>query len=298
MRIGVVGIGRMGAAIAARLLAQKHQVHVWNRTAGKTRELAAAGATVAVSPAALSGDCEAVISILTDAAAVESVYPSRQGLLTGDVKGKLFIEMSTVGPEAAIALAKKVRAKGAVFIECPVSGTVGPAREGKLFAFVGGDEKDVARARPVLDLLCRRVEHVGPVGAGARMKLAINLPLMVYWEVLGEALALCAPLKLDPARVMDIFMDTSGGPNVLKVRGPMIAKAIGGEEVKSVTFDVDLIRKDLRAMIEEGAANGFAFPVAERALECYDEASREGLGAADVTALLVRWARRAQEKLR
>jgi 3-hydroxyisobutyrate dehydrogenase len=296
MRIGIAGIGRMGAAIAERLLAQGHEVRVWNRTADKTRSVAAGGAKIVASPAALSGDCEVVISILTDAAAIDSVYLSRQGLLTGDVAAKLFIDMSTVRPDAAIALAKKVRAKGAVFVECPVGGTVGPAQEGKLFGFVGGDDGDVARARPVLDQLCRRVEHIGPVGAGSRMKLAINLPLMVYWEVLGEALALCAPLKLDPARIMDIFMDTSGGANVLKVRGPMIAKAMNGKEIKSVTFDVDLIRKDLRAMVEEGAAKGFAFPVAQRALECYDDASREGMGAADVTMLLVRWVRRAQEK--
>jgi 3-hydroxyisobutyrate dehydrogenase len=296
MKIGVVGIGRMGAAIAGRLLGKGHEVHVWNRTANKTRDLAAAGARVAASPAALSGDCEVVISMLTDAAAVDAVYPSRQGLLTGDVAGRLFIEMSTVRPESSIALAKKVRAKRAAFVECPVGGTVGPAKEGKLFGFVGGDDKDVARSRPVLDELCRRVEHVGPVGAGARMKLAINLPLMVYWEALGEALALCAPLKLDPARLMDIFSDTSGGANVLKVRGPLIAKAMNGEEIKSITFNVDLMRKDLSTMIEEGAANGFQLPVAQRALECYDVASREGMGAADGAMVPVRWALRAQQK--
>jgi len=90
---------------------------------------------------------------------------------------------------------------------------------------------------------------------------------LVYWEALGEAPRLCAPLKLDPARIMDIFMDTSGGANVLKVREPMIAKAMNGEEIKSVAFDVDLVRKDLRAIVEEGAAKGFAFPVAQRAGE-------------------------------
>lgn len=293
MKIGVMGIGRMGAAIAARLLGLKHEVHVWNRTAGKTRDLAAAGAKVAVSPAALSADCEVVISILTDAAAVDAVYASRQGLLTGNVAGKLFIEMSTVRPETSIALAKKVRAKGAAYVECPVGGTVGPAKEGKLFGFVGGDDQDVARARPLLDQLCRRVEHVGPVGAGTRMKLAINLPLMIYWEALGEALALCAPLKLDPARLMDIFMDTSGGANVLKVRGGLIAKAMGGEEIKPVTFDVNLMRKDMRTMIEEGAANGFELPVLQRALECYEDAAREGMGEADGAMVPVRWAQRA-----
>ena len=95
--------------------------------------------------------------------------------------GKLFIEMSTVRPEVEVALAEKVKLKKAAMIDCPVGGTTGPAREGKLFGFVGGEDADVARARPLLDQMCRRAEHVGPVGSGARMKLAINLPLFVYW---------------------------------------------------------------------------------------------------------------------
>src|SRR5207248_7927549 len=145
----------------------------------------------------------------------------------------------------------KVATRGAALIECPVGGTVGPAKEGKLFGFVGGAVSDVDRARPLLDELCRRVEHVGPVGAGASVKLAINLPLLVYYQALGEALSLCRPLGLDPARLMDIFADTSGGPNMLKPRGPVIAAALQGKETTPVTFDIDLIRKDLRTMIDE-----------------------------------------------
>ncbi len=135
------------------------------------------------------------------------------------MKGKLFIEMSTVRPETEQALAEKVRAKGAAIVECPVGGTTGPARDGKLFGFVGATDADFARAKPLLEQMCRRIEHVGPAGAGSRMKLAINLPLLVYWQAFGEALALVQPLKLDPKRVIDIFADTSGGPNVLKARG-------------------------------------------------------------------------------
>src|SRR5207244_4962280 len=123
----------------------------------------------------------------------------------------------------------------------------------KLFGFVGGDAGDVARAKPVFDELCRRVEHVGAVGAGASMKLAINLPLLVYYQALGEALSLCRSLDIDPARLIDIFADTSGGPNMLKVRGPALAATLQGKETTPVTFDVDLIRKDLRTMLEEAA---------------------------------------------
>lgn len=279
--------------MAGRLLSLGHEVSVWNRTAEKARPLAAAGAKVAATPAQLVAMAESIVSMLSDAAAVDAAFLGTDGLLTGAVAGKLFIEMSTVRPAVERALAAKVGAKGAAIVECPVGGTVGPARDGKLFGFVGGEPGAVARARPILEQLCRRVEHVGPIGAGASMKLAINLPLLVYWQALGEALALARPLGIDPARLMDIFADTSGGPNVLKVRGGTIAAALGGRDTGPVTFDIDLVRKDLRTMIEEAQALGCTLPVAERALECFDQAAREGLGAKDAVILPVRWAQRA-----
>ncbi len=285
MKIGMAGTGRMGAAIAQRLAGLGHDVKVWNRTADKARGL---GLEVADSATRLAEVSETLISILTDAAAVESVYGQ---LLAGNVNGKLFIEMSTVRPETERRLADKVRAKGAALIECPVGGTVGPAKDGKLFGFAGGEAADVARARPLLDQMCRRVEHVGPVGAGAAMKLAINLPLMVFWQAFGEALSLCEPLGIDPARLMDIFADTSGGPNVLKVRGPAIAAALAGKAPGAATFNVDSMRKDLRTMLEEARALGRELPVTQRALECFDRAARNGLGAADAATLPASWLR-------
>src|ERR1700730_4722499 len=112
--------------------------------------------------------------------------PRPGGLLSGPVDGRLFIEMSTVPPATEIALAAKVRGKCAAFVECPVGGTVGPARQGKLIGLMGAEEPDAVRARPLLEQLCRRLEHVGPVGAGAVMKLAIKTPLTIYWEGSGE----------------------------------------------------------------------------------------------------------------
>lgn len=292
MRVGIAGIGRMGAAIAARVMQVGHDVAVWNRSAGKTKPLVDAGATVAATPAALASRSEAVVTILTAADALDAVYRGPDGLLQGASAGTVFIEMSTVRPETARALARDVIARAAAFVECPVGGTTGPAREGKLFGFVGGEPADIARVRPLLEQMCRRIEHVGPVGAGAAMKLAINLPLLVYWQALSEALSLCQPLGLDPARLVDIFADTSGGPNMLKVRGPTIAKVLGGGNAGPVTFDVDSIRKDLRTMIEEARALGREVPMAARALECFDAAAATGLGASDATALLTHWLRR------
>jgi 3-hydroxyisobutyrate dehydrogenase len=293
LKIGIVGMGKMGSAIAARLAGLGHELTVWNRTAAKAQSAAPAGATVAATPRELANSVDTVISILTNAQAIDAAYAGEDGLLAGDIAGKLFIEMSTVRPGTEKALAAKIDAHGAALIDCPVGGTVGPARDGKLIGFVGGSPADVARARPLLDQLCRRVEHVGPIGSGASMKLAINLPLLVYWQALGEALVLCKPLGLDPARIMDIFADTSGGPNVLKVRGPAIAKALKGEDTGAITFDIDSIRKDLQTMIEEAQSLGGTLPVTARTLECFDEASRDGLGKGDATLLPVRWTKKA-----
>ena len=276
----------MGSAIAKRLLGLGHSVTVWNRTSARAQPLIEAGCKFAPSLSGLPAGTDAVITMLTDDAALDQVYGG--GLLAGAVGGKLFIDMSTVQPDKQIAIGAQVAAAGAVYVECPVGGTIGPALEGKLLGFVGGAAADVARARPLLDLLCRRVEHVGPFGAGATMKLAINLPLMVYWQTLGEALSLIAPLGLDPARVIDIFSETSGGPNMLKARGPNIAKALAGQTVP-LTVELATMRKDVRTMLGFGAANHLRLPLTEATLAAFDLAARQGLNQADCTQLPAWW---------
>ena len=211
--------------------------------------------------------------------------------MSGTVAGKLFIEMSTVRPEVQMALEQKVKQAGAALVESPVGGTTGPAREGELFGFVGGADADVARARPLLEQMCRRGEHCGPVGAGSRMKLAINLPLFVYWQALGEALLLCRSLDIDPERLISIFADTSGASNVIKMRGASVAAHLAGKDPGPVSFAVDLVCKDLRTMIAEARALGGALPAAETALKCFEEAARAGLGQKDQSVLPTHWAK-------
>jgi 3-hydroxyisobutyrate dehydrogenase len=294
MRIGVAGIGKMGACIAQRLIEVGHQVTVWNRSADKLKPVVDAGAAVAATPAALAQSCETVITILTDAAAIDAVYHGASGLLSGDVTGKLFIDMSTVQPQTEVALAAKVRSKGAAFVECPVGGSTGPARQGKLIGLMGAEPAEAARAKPIMDQLCRRLEHCGPVGSGSVMKLSINMPLMIYWQALGEALALCRPLGLDPARIMDLLSDTSGGPNVLKVRGAGVASMLRGGDSGPVTFDIDSAVKDIRTMLAQGKAQGIELPLVEKTLACYEETQRNVSGAAEVSAVSVYWAGRAK----
>jgi 3-hydroxyisobutyrate dehydrogenase len=293
MRVGVAGLGKMGAAIAARLIDVGHQVSVWNRSAEKTLPLIATGATAAKSPAELASASEIVITILTDAAAIDTVYNGPSGLLAGDVAGKLFIEMSTVQPGTAVTLAAKVRAKKAGHVECPVGGTVGPAREGKLLGLMGAEPADAERAKPLLTQMCRRLEHCGPVGAGSAVKLAVNLPLMVSWQSFGEAFALCRDVGFEPQRLLGLFTDISGTTNALKMRAPMLVAMLEGRDPGAVTFDIDVARKDLRTMLAEAKLRGVELPLVERTLDCFDEASRHGLGRQDGSALSAYWANRS-----
>jgi 3-hydroxyisobutyrate dehydrogenase len=288
MQIALAGTGKMGAAMVRRLMASGHTVTVWNRTAARAQPLLDEGATWAASPAALAASADIVLTMLIDEAALDEAYLGADGLLSGPVAGRLFIDMSTVSPAKPQQIGARVQAAGASFLECPVGGSVGPAKEGRLLGFVGGTAEDLARARPVLEALCRRIEHVGPLGAGATMKLTINLPLMVYWQTLSEALSLVQPLGLDPARVVDILADTSGGPNMLKLRGAAIAQALSGQ-AGPVSVDVATMRKDMRAMLAQGVALGTRLPLTETALRTFEQAAAQGLDAADCTELPVWW---------
>ena len=289
MHIGIAGTGKMGAAMAIRLQSRGHQVTVWNRTRERAQPLLQAGIGWAESPLALADATEAVISIVTNDQALDDVYLSDQGLFRSRKPQRLFIEMSTVAPAKQEAMAALARAAGVDYLECPVSGSVGPAREGKLMGFAGGEADVLARARPVLEGVCRRIEHVGPHGAGARMKLAINLPLMVYWQTLGEALSIIEPLGLDPQLVVELFSESSGGPNMLKVRGGMLTQALAREPSEQVTVQLAVMRKDVRSMLEQIQSMGRSAPLTEQTLQQFERAAAQGLDEADCTRYPVWW---------
>ena len=279
----------MGAAIAERLIEVGHEVHVWNRTAAKAAPLVKAGAKQATSPADLATKCEAVVTMLTNAKSLTDVYESANGLLSVDTKGKLFIDMSTVQPHDEEALAAKVKAKGAKFVECPVGGTVGPARAGQLLGVAGADKADYASAEPLLKQMCRRVDLIGPPGAGMSLKLALNLPLLVYYQALGEALLLTRHLGLDNKWLMEFLSETSGGPNVLKGRGPAIATALNGGDTGAVTFDIELVIKDLTTILDEAKRRGVTMPIVQKTLDIYEGAIKDGWAPKDASWLPAYW---------
>jgi len=289
MKIGIAGIGKMGQAIGGRLLGLGHTLHVWNRTEVRAQPLLSAGALWAANPQALAEQVDVVISLLTNEDAIESVYFGEHGLTRGPVAGKVFVEMSTVKPAKQQEMAPRVEALGAGYLECPVSGSVGPAKEGKLIGFVGGNAATLDKVHALLSQICRRVEPVGMHGAGAMMKLAVNLPLMVYWQTLSEALSLIEPLGVDPQRVVDILSDSSGGPNMLKVRGGMIAQALAGEKNDMVTVNLATMRKDVKTMLAQGASLQRAMPLTTLALVSFERAASEGMDSADCSHYPVWW---------
>lgn len=294
MKIGVCRTGRMGSAIAQRLMSVGHEVGVWNRNSTKTKPLVAAGAKLFASAAELVEGCDVTVVMLLNDAALEAVYHAPNGILKAKLAGKLVTDMSTVRPATMKSAGTAALKAGAAFVECPVGGSVAPAKEGKLIGLVGGSEADVARAMPILQQLCRRTEYVGNIGAGSTMKLAVNLPLLVYWQALGEALTICEPLNLPAERLIDILTDTSGAPTAMKGRGPVIAKVLGGAPLGETAFGLNAAKKDLACAVQFAATIDARLPVTASALACYEEAEAAGLGDADATAVSTRWRQRAK----
>jgi 3-hydroxyisobutyrate dehydrogenase len=296
MKIGVCGTGRMGSSIAQRLMSVGHEVGVWNRNPAKTKTLTEAGAKLFASPAELVEASDIVIVMLLNDAAIEAVYRGPGRILESKLAGKLVIDMSTVRPDTMQSIGTAVLQQGAGFVECPVGGSTGPAREGKLFGLVGGSKADVASAMPVLEQMCRRIEHVGDLGAGATMKLAVNLPLLVYWQALGEALTICKPLNLPADRLIDILSDTAGTPTAMKGRGAVIAKVLGGAPLGETAFGLNAATKDLATAVQFATSIHAELPVTASALGCFEEAEAAGLGDADATTIAVRWTQRPASK--
>lgn len=279
MIIGIAGAGRMGTAFAKRLIEGGHGVRIWNRSADRLAPAMAAGAE-AVDLAGLAR-CEVILVSVSDAGASGAVL---DGLIAAGVAGRLVVEMSTLLPDAADALAAQAEAAGADFVHCPVGGTVAPALKGQLLGMAGGSEAAFARARPVLDLLCRRVEHLGAPGVAARMKLAINMPLAVYWQVLGESLSLLRGAGVPAELAISLIADSSAGPTVLKNRAQVVVDTLAGVDQPG-TFDIAGLAKDLRLALALAGADGADMPVAAAVMPRYGAAVEEGLGGFDGASL-------------
>jgi 3-hydroxyisobutyrate dehydrogenase-like beta-hydroxyacid dehydrogenase len=275
----------MGQAMVPRLLHAGYTVAVWNRTAAKAQPLLEHGAKLAGSLAELARTSDIVLDIVYDDAAVEAIYLSETGLLSGEVTGTLFIEMSTIRPDTIRRLAPLVESRGASLLDAPVSGTTGPAREGRLMALVGGAAADVERARPVLDVLCRRVAHLGANGSGALMKLVLNMPMAVYWQALAEALTMGTRSGLDMRQMIDLIEDSPAMMGALQIK-----KAAILEGTDEATFTISGVRKDLVAMTTTGQAMGVPMPAASASLLAFAAASAADWAERDLADLIAYYA--------
>ena len=286
MTVGIAGTGRMGTAFTRRLIDTGHGVQVWNRTSGNTRSAVDAGAALTGSIAELNV-CDAIIISLTDADAVEAVVDE---LISAGIVGKLVIEMSTLMPAAIEAIGARVVNAGAEYIECPVGGTVVPALNGQLLGMAGGTVSSFERARPILETLCRRVEHLGPVGCGAHMKLAVNLPLAIYWQTLGESLALLEGSGIPAETALSMIADSAAGPTVLKNRMQIVLDTMNGADQPG-TFDIAGLNKDLGLALRLGEIMGASLPIARAIVPCYEAALNAKLGHFDGASLTRKTAR-------
>ena len=251
MKIGLVGLGRMGAAMSERLRQEGFDVVGWDLNANANQALAASGLLIAADARAVAAESDIVISIVTEDHGVRRIFTGSQGFLSGDVKGKLFIEMSTLQPMTGRELAPLVEAKGARLIELPVLGTIPQVRDGKLFALVGGRAEDLERARPVLEKLTRRIAHMGPNGSGYAMKLAVNLGLGAYIQALSESLALGAKQGLTLDQMLDVLQEAPYASGWLKSK----IGVMKGEKPE-MTLDIRTLRKDIMSAVATGALTG------------------------------------------
>jgi 3-hydroxyisobutyrate dehydrogenase-like beta-hydroxyacid dehydrogenase len=276
--IALLGTGAMGSRIARRLLDAGHDVTVWNRTAERVLPLVEAGATAASTPAEAARSSEAVISMVTDDAALRAVTEGPEGVASGAAGGTTVIEMSTVGPPAIARLAGQLP-EGAHLLDAPVLGSLTEVETGTLRIFVGGNDEDVARWTPLLAQLGHPM-HVGPVGAGAAAKLVANATLVGVIGVLGEALALAEGVGLPREVAFDVLATTALGAQVERRR----AVIESGEYPPR--FTLSLARKDADLIASAAADAEVDVRVLEAARSWLAEADAAGWGDRDYAAVL------------
>jgi 3-hydroxyisobutyrate dehydrogenase len=279
-KIGLVGLGRMGRAIHARLTANGCEVLAWDRDPGAMKAAAERQVRLADNPRAVAAFGDFVISSITEDNGVRAIFRGKDGFLAGNVKGKLFIEMSTLQPATGRELAPEVGAAGAALIDSPVFGTIPHVNQGKLYAMIGGTPANLERARPVLQILASKIAHMGPNGSGYAMKLAVNLGLAAFIQATAESLALGAREGLNLEQMLDILGEAptangwfAGKKGVLK-----------GEPAET-TLDLKTMRKDIMSAVATGTRAGTPMPLSSGVLTSISAAVAHGWGDKDIGEL-------------
>ncbi len=273
-RVGVLGLGTMGAAMAANLARAGFPLGVWNRTAGRATELGTLGVAVAETPAALAAAADIVLVCVSDTPDVEAVLFGPAGVAVGAPPGTLVIDCSTIDPAASRRFAARLAEQGIAFVDAPVTGGSEGARNATLAILVGGAPADVERARPVLAAIGRTVTHLGPVGAGQAAKAVNQVILAGTYLGVAEGLVLALKAGLDPQQVVEALSGGAAQSWVLANRsGRMLANEY------PLGFKVALHLKDLGIALDLARESGAVLPVA--ALAAQLEAGLVATGHAD-----------------
>lgn len=263
--------------MASNLLAAGYDLYVWNRTADKAAPLLALGAKHMTTLAQLVKECDILFTMVSDDEAVKAIYLGANGLLATDVKGKLAIDMSTIAPETSRHLAERAKQVGLRFLDAPVSGSVAPAKEGKLVIMVGGEQADFEEAKPLLSKLGKVALHLGPNGSGASAKLAINLLLGITVQGVSETVLFARSLGINREQMLNIISESAVGTPLIRGK----AASILADDFPAA-FALKHMAKDLRLAKEAGVST----PLAETADASYREALEDGLGELDLMAIL------------
>ncbi len=279
--IGFIGLGRMGKPMALNLLRAGFDVSVVSRSRPPIDELVAAGAHEAPSLATLAQRASIICTCLPDLAASRDIYLGSDGLIPNARPGQTLIETSTISPSLARQIAEAAAARGAGYLDAPVSGGVERAQNATLAIMAGGDDATFNTARPALDAIGSAVHHVGAAGQGSVVKLANQLLVGVHTLAACEAFAFGTAAEVNAAQMLDILAASWGASNMLARNGPLFRSGDYGS-----LAPVRLLAKDL-ALVEESAHDlGVALPIAQRARALFDEAMQLRLGECDISALI------------
>ncbi len=277
---GVLGIGRMGGSMARALAAAGFEVVLWNRSPVRAMALAdELGGRAAMTPAEVAAAADVCVTMLADGAAVDEVFTGPDGLIAGAHPGNVLVDASTVPPDVIRAVEARVRATGAGLLDAPVSGSVALATSGRLTLMVGGDEADLERARPVLEGLSATIFHLGALGTGAAMKLAVNTVIFGLNQAVAEALVLAEAAGISREQAYDILaVSAVGAPYVGYKRAAFL-----DPEGTPVGMSLALAEKDLRLIADFGVETGAALPQAAINLEQVRAAERTVGEGADMS---------------
>ncbi|HLY87013.1 MAG TPA: NAD(P)-dependent oxidoreductase [Gaiellaceae bacterium] len=278
--VGYVGLGVMGSSIVRRLLADGHDVTVWNRTREKAEPLLAEGARWADSPREVAAARELVFTMVTNTEAVRAVAEGKEGILAGLSPGAIYVDMSTASPANTRVLAERVAAAGAAMLDSPVSGTSVTVDQGKASLMVGGDTEAFERARPVLQSIGPKVIHVGPNGSAVTMKIAVNLSLAVQMLAFSEGVLLAEKSGISREKAVEVMLASVIASPMVAYRGPLV---LGHPD--EVWFDCHMMQKDLNLALELGRQLEVPLPTTAVTNELLTAANGMGVGGRDFAVL-------------